>query len=333
MKKFVVLILLIFACIGCAKKEEEKLEQENPNIVEEAKNISIIDLESTSRPYAIVINNSTAAVKVQTGLQNAYIVYEFPVEGGLTRLMALYKDVGDLTIGTIRSSRHNFIDYALEHDAVFVHYGWSHYAKDDEYALQIDFINGTLGGGPFWRNNPENLASEHTVYTNTSKIKEYIASKNMRTTTNQGLVLNYNVNGVDLTKNGDCIIANKIFIPSNSIANTTYEYDSENKNYKRFVNESPNIDYYTKEQFTTKNIIIQKINTKMASDNYYWDLETIGTGDGYYITNGYAVPIKWNKESRTSKTKYTYLDGEEVLLNDGNTYIQLQANNQNLIVE
>ena len=333
MKRVCVLILLIFVCIGCGKKEEEKIEQEQSPVVEEPKEISIIDLNSNERPYAIVVNNSTAAVKVQTGLQKAYIVYEFPVEGGLTRLMALYKGTDNLTIGTIRSSRHNFIDYALEHDVIFVHYGWSHYAKDDEYSLKIDFINGTLGGGPFWRDNPEGLASEHTAYTNTSKIKEYVTNKNIRTTSEQDLVLNYDVNGIDLSKKEGNILANKIFIPSNSIANTTYEYDSENKNYKRFVNGSPNIDYYTKEQFTAKNIIVQKIYTKMASDNYYWDLETIGTGEGYYITNGYAVPIKWNKESRTSKTKYTYLNGEEVLLNDGNTYIQLQSNSQNLKIE
>ena len=146
-------------------------------------------------------------------------------------------------------------------------------------------------------------------------------------------ILNYDVNGVNLIEKDNYKIANKVVINYSNSLNTTYEYDSENKNYKRFVNGNPNIDYYTKEQFTVKNIIVQKINTKIANDNYYWDLETIGTGDGYYITNGYAVPIKWNKESRNSKTKYTYLDGEEVLLNDGNTYIQLQSNSQNLKIE
>ena len=70
----------------------------------------------------------------------------------------------------------------------------------------------------------------------------------------------------------------------------------------------------------------------MASDNYYWDIETVGSGDGYYITNGYAVPIKWSKESRSAKTKYTYVDGTEVLLNDGNTYIQLQSTSQTLTI-
>ena len=332
MKKLCILILLIFICIGCGKKEEESIKEETPPVIEEPKEISIIDVNSNTRPYAIVINNSTVAVKVQTGLQQAYIVYEFPVEGGLTRLMALYKDVPDFTIGTIRSSRHNFLDYAMEHDAIFIHYGWSHYAEDDERELRYDYINGTLGGGPFWRENPASLATEHTAYTSIGKIKEYVKNKEIRSTTDQGLVLNYDINGVDLSKKDDNILANNIAIPSNGSINTTYEYDKENKNYKRFVNGNANIDYYTKEQFTAKNIIVQKINTKMASDNYYWDLETVGSGTGYYITEGYAVPITWSKENREAKTKYRYVDGTEIQLNDGNTYIQLQSNSQTLTI-
>ena len=332
MKKLCILILLIFICIGCGKKEEESIKEETPPVIEEPKEISIIDVNSNTRPYAIVINNSTVAVKVQTGLQQVYIVYEFPVEGGLTRLMALYKDVPDFTIGTIRSSRHNFLDYAMEHDAIFIHYGWSHYAEDDERELRYDYINGTLGGGPFWRENPESLATEHTAYTSIGKIKEYVKNKEIRSTTDQGLVLNYDINGVDLSKKDGNILANNIAIPSNGSINTTYEYDKENKNYKRFVNGNANIDYYTKEQFTAKNIIVQKINTKMASDNCYWDLETVGSGTGYYITEGYAVPITWSKENREAKTKYRYVDGTEIQLNDGNTYIQLQSNSQTLTI-
>ena len=246
--------------------------------------------------------------------------------------MALYKDVPDFTIGTIRSSRHNFLDYAMEHDAIFIHYGWSHYAEDDERELRYDYINGTLGGGPFWRENPASLATEHTAYTSIGKIKEYVKNKEIRSTTDQGLVLNYDINGVDLSKKDGNILANNIAIPSNGSINTTYEYDKENKNYKRFVNGNANIDYYTKEQFTAKNIIVQKINTKMASDNYYWDLETVGSGTGYYITEGYAVPITWSKENREAKTKYRYVDGTEIQLNDGNTYIQLQSNSQTLTI-
>ena len=80
-----------------------------------------------------------------------------------------------------------------------------------------------------------------------------------------------------------------------------------------------------------------------SNDNYYWDLDTIGLGEGYYITNGYAVPINWNKSSRSSKTKYTYkngvilngkdVSGQEISVSDGRTWIEIQTTKQNLTIE
>ncbi len=335
MKKLFSFFCVILCLSGCGKKEEqpsyENNNEENQNQIVET--VDIIDVNSKTRPYAIVINNSPVAVKVQTGLQQAYMVYEIPVEGGITRLLAFYKDINDLAVGTIRSARHNFLDYAFEQDAIFVAYGWSHYAENDCKTTGINYINGVVHGKPFWRNNPENLASEHTAYTSIDNIRQFSSERGYSGTTERGLVLNYEPNDVNLSEKEQSQVANKVYIPSSGSLNTTYEYDETNKVYKRFVNGDANIDHETKEQFTTKNIIVQKINTKMASDNYYWDLETVGSGNGYFITNGYAVPIKWSKQSRTDKTIYTYLDGSEVKLSDGNTFIQLQSNNQNLTIE
>ena len=76
--------------------------------------VDIIDINSNSRPYAVTVNNTAVAVKVQEGLNKAYLVYEIPTEGNTSRLLALYKDIEeDLVIGTIRSARHNFIYFAL----------------------------------------------------------------------------------------------------------------------------------------------------------------------------------------------------------------------------
>jgi hypothetical protein len=63
------------------------------------------------------------------------------------------------------------------------------------------------------------------------------------------------------------------------------------------------------------------------------NLYNIGTGNGYYITDGYAVKINWTKESRSSETKYTYLDGTEIDVNDGNTFIQIQPKGQDLSIK
>ena len=297
-------------------------------------NVDIININSKKRPYAITVNNTPVAVKVQTGLNKAYLVYEIPTEGNTSRLLALYKDADeDITVGAVRSARHNFIDYALESDAIFVHYGWSHYAEDDEKSGSINFING-LFDTPFWRENPENLASEHTAYTSLDKIKKTVETKKFKTESDNTILLNYNTGDVDLSNRANVKKANKVTIPYGDNPNvTTFVYDENAKVYNRLENNTNCVDYKTKENVNTKNIIVQKITYQMCNDNYYWNLKTTGNGTGYFITNGYAVPITWKKENRKSKTKYYYEDGTEIEVSDGRTYIEVQTTGQNLSIE
>ena len=101
----------------------EGLKEEEP---EQPKSI----FEGNDRPIAVMIDNHKGAWP-QVGLNSAYSVYEIIVEGGETRLMALFKGVDLEKIGPVRSARHYFLDYALENDAIYVHYGWSPKAQSD----------------------------------------------------------------------------------------------------------------------------------------------------------------------------------------------------------
>ncbi len=327
----VLIILVSFIFLSaCGKKEEEVVppKKEEPKEV-----VDIIDINSKTRPLAIVVNNTPVAVKVQEGLNKAYIIYELPTEGFTSRLIALFKDVKELNVGTIRSARHNFIDFSYESDAIFVSYGWSHYAEDELKKNVIDYVQGIKSEGSMWRDNKEKLATEHTVYLNTDKVYDYAKNKKgYSLESSNTILLNYNVKDTDLSTMEGAIETKKITLPYGNIT-TVFEYDEENKMYTRVVNGVVTKDHETKEVFTTKNIIVQKVNYSIMPDRYYWDLKTVGSGDGYYITNGYSIPIKWSKESRKSKTKYTYLDGSEISVSDGRTYIEVHTNKKSVTIE
>lgn len=327
----VLIILVSFIFLSaCGKKEEEVVppKKEEPKEV-----VDIIDINSKTRPLAIVVNNTPVAVKVQEGLNKAYIIYELPTEGFTSRLLALFKDVKELNVGTIRSARHNFIDFSYESDAIFVSYGWSHYAEDELKKNIIDYVQGIKSEGSMWRDNKEKLATEHTVYLNTDKVYDYAKNKKgYSLESSNTILLNYNVKDTDLSTMEGAIETKKITLPYGNIT-TVFEYDEENKMYTRVVNGVVTKDHETKEVFTTKNIIVQKVNYSIMPDRYYWDLKTVGSGDGYYITNGYSIPIKWSKESRKSKTKYTYLDGSEISVSDGRTYIEVHTNKKSVTIE
>ena len=76
------------------------------------------------RPLAVVINNINQALP-QSGIAQADVIYEVLAEGGVTRLVAIYKEMDAEKIGPVRSTRHYFLDFALNHDAVLVHHGGS----------------------------------------------------------------------------------------------------------------------------------------------------------------------------------------------------------------
>lgn len=299
------------------------------------KKLKIIDLESDTRNYAVMINNHSSARSFHSGLQKAYIVYEIIVEGGYTRMMALYKDVDVSKIGSVRSARHYFLDYALENDAIYVHWGGSPQAQSDISKFGISDIDGyAYEGKYFYRDNELNVAYEHRGFTNSEMINNAIKSLKYRSTTKEDNLLNYVIDDIDMTSLTDSQVANNVSIKYSNLLTTTYVYDSVNKVYLRNVNNKEHIDYDTKEQYKVKNIITYQVSnyTIDGDTKGRQNLNNVGTGTGYYISNGYAVPILWEKSSHTGQTKYMYKDGTEINVNDGNTFIQIQPKNQVLTI-
>lgn len=310
----------------------EKSPEEKEPIKEEAKEkVDIVDLESTSRPIAVMINNHPEARPLQSGFQDAYLVYEMQVEYGLTRLMAVYKDKQTERIGSVRSARHTFLDYIMENDAIYTHFGGSYLAEEQLTKFGINNINGMSDAG-FWRDTSLNVAYEHTAFTSISRIKEATKNKGYRLTSDKKTLLNYNVSDTDLSVNDRAVSANNITLAFSPYTQTSFSYDANNKNYKRSVNGKDIVDYVTKKQITFKNIIAIKVNNWTISGTPLQDFSNIDSGDGYYITNGYSIPIKWYKNDRASQTIYKDLDGNEISVSDGNTFIGIIPLNNSFVI-
>lgn len=337
----IILIIIMFIWVGgmvykiCYEepKNPNNVFEDNTNIVNttivEEKQVEIFN--GNQRPIAVMIDNVGDA-RPQAGLNDAYIVYEIIVEGKQTRLMALFQNKDLDKIGPIRSSRHYFLDYALENDAIYVHFGWSPRAKSDINSLGVDNINGmSESSKSFWR--VRDKSAPHNVVTSNEKILQIAKRKGYTTTTEKESVLNYVTDEVELEEGN---IAKNITIPYSSSYKVTYRYDDETKRYTRGYNKTTQKDWDTKELVTTKNIIItfaKNSTLKDGTDKDRQNLSNIGTLDGYYITNGKAIKIKCYKSSRSAQTVYKDLDGNEIDVNDGNTFIQIVPTDSKVVIE
>ena len=150
-KLFIVIGILLLLCSSIlivlyiinkpeVKKKKKKSSQEKI-VQEEIKKVSIINEDSNERPMAVMIDNNVGN-NSHYGINEAYITYECIVEGGLTRIMAIFKDKKVDKIGPVRSSRHYFLDYSLEEDSIYTHFGWSPQAENDMKTLGVNNIKG-----------------------------------------------------------------------------------------------------------------------------------------------------------------------------------------------
>lgn len=332
-KSFVVSLLVVFF-IGLGftlaqpiKAIENLFKEEEVEVKEES--ITIVDTSSESRPVAVMINNHSAARPYHSGLQDAYILYEIIAEGGYTRYMALFLDKSPERIGSVRSARHYFLDYVMENDAYYVHWGFSPQAKEDIEKYNIENINGLYYENKyFFRDKSLDVPLEHTGFTKMDLIKKGISSLGYRINREKPLLFDYTAR--DVMDGVEAESASNVDINFSKSVTTSYVYDQELGVYKRFVNDKPHSDYVTKKQYTFKNIIVYQLNNYSIDDYGRQEVETVGEGEGYYISNGKAIKIKWEKKSRDEQTKYKLLDGEELVLNDGNTFIEIQPREKEL---
>ena len=334
-----ILVILVIVAGGVLaykivkeKEEAEPVANENETLVaevEEEKTVQIF--KGNDRPFAIMIDNHEDAWP-HAGIQDAYMVYEIIVEGGETRLMALFKGANLEKIGPVRSARHYFIDYAMENDAIYVHFGQSPQAQSDIKKYSINDINGIAEDGTtFWR--VKDKYAPHNAVTSTEKLLKSAQNKKYRTTSSETSVLNYVTDEVNLD-NGET--ATEIIIPHSQLQDVEYYYDEENKVYERYARQEEQVDWDTEKPLTVKNIIITYCDNYTLSDTENkgrQGLKNIGTFDGYYITNGKAIPIKCIKEARDEKTIYQDLEGNVIKVNDGNTFVHICPTNRKVEIE
>ena len=143
----IILVILVLVAGGVLaykimqdKNQVETSKEENVIIAPQEEEKTVQIFKGNDRPIAVMIDNHSGAWP-QAGLNQAYMVYEIIVEGGETRLMALFKGVDVEKIGPVRSARHYFVDYAMENDAIYTHFGESPQANSDIKRYVVDEID------------------------------------------------------------------------------------------------------------------------------------------------------------------------------------------------
>lgn len=298
------------------------------------------------RPYAVMLNNIKVA-SPQSGVGDADILYEILAEAGITRLMGIYSEIDPESataerLGSVRSARHYFVSIADEYDAIFIHFGETTYATKKMKSLGIDHITGMYGIGvsSFYRDNT--IKAPHNAFASLKGIETAIKKGDIRTEYEEGYESHFTFykEDTDLAavipeeetdkENGVSVTAvNKVTLGFSTYTSPYFVYDAEKKLYLRYQFDAPHTDYNTGEQLAFKNIIVQFVKEWNIDKNGYQTMEIEeAEGEGYYITNGSMIPITWQKSESKRWMRYFTVDGEELTINPGKTFIAVFPNHR-----
>ena len=321
--------IFLTACSFGKKKTDnapKKTESEVETPVEEPKDTGINNLtgllmpeeKQNLRPVAVMINNMNIAQPVQCGVNKADIVYETEVEGGITRLMAVFKDIASVDrIGPIRSARYPYVDLALGHNAVYYHCGQdptycAPHLKDIE---DISIDTGVFGGTRI----QNGLSKEHTLYSNGDKLFEGLSTKKFSTTLDSNepwQTFGEPEEEISLT-GGAC---NKVTVPFSGSYKTVFAYDAAKGKYTRYFGADLRKDYVTGETTDVKNVFVLMTSIVNYPDGKHRKVY-LDSGDGYYFVNGTYTAIRWSKGSSNASIKITDAAGNPVKVNAGNSWV------------
>ena len=279
--------------------------------------------EGYMRPMAIMIENHNQA-RPQSGLFAADIVYEMPVEGGITRFMGLYTKLPGL-IGPVRSCREYFVDRALEVDALYVHCGGSPMGYAYLAKTKIRSIDEIKNSPPFFRDKIRK--APHNLYGKGESIYKYMSKRTDMRVKTQPVPLSYGIRGELGKEAGD-------YLRINYHGNYTLVIKYENGVYHRYMNNILHLDRETKKPLDASAVVLQVASMKTVDAIGRQEISFIGTGSAYILEKGKRTKVTWHKTAPRSKTVYIDENGVEYLFpENGQVWVQVVSPSHKIFFE
>lgn len=278
-----------------------------------------------NRPVAVVLKNDKTGAP-QLGIEKADIIYEAAVEGGMTRLLALYSDyahAGD--IGPVIDSRAYFFDFAKAHDAILVQAGSTSYGKTSQKEDGIDCIDAVAGEmSPTFRRDEaliEERGYSSSIIAEGGRVFDKIELSGMRSVNNVQTSLTMNFTPLFTGYSLDGNICMKVSVPYSSTMTPYFEYSTLTNAYTRYQYGDVHKDNNGNALKFTNVLILFADHTVVDSTSGEMDVATVGSGSGYYVCGGKYIPITWERENAESPFKYYETNGKLLEICRGKTFV------------
>ena len=264
----------------------------------------------------VVMIEETAAARPQVNLSQADVIYEAYVEGGYTRMLAVFNDNAPERVGYVRSMREVFVKMALEWDPVVVHHGRSRGAANVDVGAMLNAAN--LRG----RVDGETQANSAAIWRDPSRpathdVLASVVQARAKATRAPSRVRSFKFTSQKPTGAAGTEVSFKM-----SSKSYKYVYNAATNTYTRYLGGAEFKDN-TGTTITPANVILQTVNHRVVDSEKHVVYDAVGSGTAKVYTGGVCITATWRKDSLTARTIYYDQSGNEIALQVGTTMIHL----------
>ncbi len=291
------------------------------------------------RPIAVMIPNNSPAMP-QYGISKASIIYEAPVEGRITRLMAVVEDFDDLDrIGPIRSSRDYFVYVAMGYEAIYCNWGLARpYVEELINRDTVQNISAAVLG----INNPAHEAFDRVERPGyADEFRGYLFIDGMLKAADRlGYDWDYDedyvppftfaADGTKAQDNYEDADTAVMIYPGGQSGNQGgygaynpyFEYHEEDGLYYRYQNQKKQVDEIDGSQIAVSNVVLQYCHGEVRDDHDYLAFGVHGEGEAIVFTGGKVIKGTWKRyDGDATPAKFYDENDEEIIFNQGKTWV------------
>lgn len=305
------------------EKSQEKPEQQEATSLEipegyERRSIDGVAVQKEELPeklFGVMIENSSEAWPL-SGLAQARLVIEAPVEGNIPRFLVFFDDTQRVDqIGPVRSARPYYIRWAQGFHAMYTHVGGSPEGLSILRTTGIPQLNEFFWGKFFWR--ADYRYAPHNVYTS---VENLIAAFEERAFEQEPIPMwEYSE---AIPSGGQKILSVRVpFSSLSSVYTAKWEYDSDSESFVRYQGKNKQEDGSGEEVFA-KNVVVLFTAVTTIDNEGRKSLTTIGSGRALIFRDGFVYEAEWKKEEYTSPLEFYLSDNEKVQFKPGTTWIE-----------
>lgn len=291
--------------------------------------LPLIDQYVQARPVvAVKFDNAHGKSTPQVGIGNAEVVYEVTVEGQVTRFLALFQSLDTGPIGPIRSARGSEIGLLEElHTPLFTWHGAN--------AL----LAGQVRGSNIIPRSIDDIP--HLFYRERSRRAPYnsfaVGTAEIRATAPEGAtgptepILNFAGPG-DAVPSPNAVSATSIsmtFPPAfgGSGRGVPVRWEWDGSRWVRFQNGAPHLDG-AGNQIGVENLILRSTpavdsGTVDQAGSRVPTAVVTGEGEAWIFSGGNVATGTWSKPDNATPTTYRDVEGNEITLTPGKTWIAM----------